>query len=181
MLRTYDWRRVLQHHHHVRSRTSCRVRDGSEHLPVHRIWLQDCRRGKAPTGIRLTRPRARAGYTPYEGSTLRDTPLPSGTSSDAAALKAIAADCISLTDDLIDMTDSLKIGQSKSKVESLKAAVRNRRRKEKREEVEKKLERCKGQLNLQITSMSRYVESCRFSRRWNFYYHYASGWDVIAE
>lgn len=114
-------------------------------------------------------------------STLRDTPLPSGTSSDAAALKAIAADCISLTDDLIDMTDSLKIGQSKSKVESLKAAVRNRRRKEKREEVEKKLERCKGQLNLQITSMSRYVESCRFSRRWNFYYHYASGWDVIAE
>ena len=97
-------------------------------------------------------------------TTLRDSPLPSATSSDAAALKAIAADCISLTDDLIEMTEAPKVGQSKSKIDSLKAAVRSRRRKERREEVEKKLERCKGQLNLPIASMTRYVESCRFSR-----------------
>jgi hypothetical protein len=79
----------------------------------------------------------------------------SSVTSEELALHRLAGECEVASTDLIKLLDELKAKNPRSKRESLSAAFREWRRRDKVKEVESKLDQCRQQLNLQITSLLR--------------------------
>ncbi|CAJ2502582.1 Uu.00g099760.m01.CDS01 [Anthostomella pinea] len=79
-----------------------------------------------------------------------------GSMSDGeVALHQIATECDSVSKDILKFLDEVKTKKSNSKRESLRTAFRDWRKKDRKDELELKLDRCRQQLNLQIASLSR--------------------------
>ena len=89
-------------------------------------------------------------------SSLQSTRPASSMTNDEIALNTLALECHSLTTELLELLERLKSKNPKSKRDSIRAVFRGVRKKEQKTELEQKLDRCKQQLNLQVTSLTRY-------------------------
>lgn len=87
--------------------------------------------------------------------------LVSGTTaaarSNSESLAQLAAECHEASQDLLNLLEKLRALDSTSKWSTLKAALRETSRKKKDEvhELEKRLDRCRQQLSLELVSLSR--------------------------
>lgn len=77
--------------------------------------------------------------------------------ADERRLNDLAKECQSLSENLLDLLGTLKIQDSskKSKRQALSATFRNMRKKNEKEELRARLERCKQQLHLQLSQTTR--------------------------
>ncbi|KAI1081913.1 hypothetical protein F5B20DRAFT_533601, partial [Whalleya microplaca] len=80
---------------------------------------------------------------------------PSYMSADQEALDSLAVECLDLSNDLLTLVETLKAKRPKSKVDSIRAVLRNKRRNEDKFALEKKLDRCRSQLQIQLAAMTR--------------------------
>lgn len=71
------------------------------------------------------------------------------------ALRRLAAECESVSADLVKLLDELRAKNPKSKRESFRAAIRDWRKKDEVSELESKLDHYRQQLTLQISSLAR--------------------------
>ncbi|KAI1087116.1 hypothetical protein F5B19DRAFT_90074 [Rostrohypoxylon terebratum] len=78
-----------------------------------------------------------------------------GLSDQELALKQLAAECSTVSSDLARLIDDLKAKNPNSKRESLRAAFRDWKKKDKKDELRSRLDRCRDQLNLQIVTLMR--------------------------
>lgn len=74
---------------------------------------------------------------------------------DELAIQELAAECDGVAIELMELVDSLRARTSKSKRESLRAAFREWRKGDQKDELQLRLEHCRSQLNLQLTSLMR--------------------------
>lgn len=73
------------------------------------------------------------------------------------ALQQLALECHELSGDLLQLLQELKAKNPKSKRESLRIAFRGMRLKSAKEDLERRLNRCREQLNFELSTMSRYL------------------------
>jgi hypothetical protein len=85
------------------------------------------------------------------------SPISDSKSTEQKALYQLALECHGLSDKLLQLLDELKAKNPKSKRESLRIAFRGMRLKSDRDDLERRLNRCREQLNLELCSISRYV------------------------
>ncbi|KAI1781201.1 hypothetical protein F4818DRAFT_32521 [Hypoxylon cercidicola] len=71
------------------------------------------------------------------------------------SLLDVADQCMDISGDLEKLLDKLKTRNPKSKRAAMKAAVRNWRKEDEKDTLEKKLDRCRQQLNLELLSLTR--------------------------
>ncbi|KAI1136555.1 hypothetical protein F5Y05DRAFT_96938 [Hypoxylon sp. FL0543] len=71
------------------------------------------------------------------------------------SLLQVARDCEGVSDELAKLLDELKARKPGSKREAFKAAMRDWRKKNQKDNLELKLDRCKQQLNLELVNLSR--------------------------
>ncbi|OTA55289.1 hypothetical protein K449DRAFT_177860 [Hypoxylon sp. EC38] len=71
------------------------------------------------------------------------------------SLLQVASDCESVSVELTKLLDKLKARNTSSKREAFRAAVRDWRRKDQKDDLKLKLDRCRQQLNLELVSLSR--------------------------
>ena len=76
-------------------------------------------------------------------------------SKEEVALHQLATECKDVSVDLMKLLDDLKAKKPKSKRESVRAALRDWRKKDQKDELELKLDRCRQQLNLQVLGLMR--------------------------
>ncbi|KAI1453999.1 hypothetical protein F4805DRAFT_461158 [Annulohypoxylon moriforme] len=81
--------------------------------------------------------------------------LAGSLSGQELALQELATECSIISSDLSKLINDLKTRNPKSKRESLRAAYRDWRKKDEKDELQSKFDRCKNQLNLQIISLFR--------------------------
>ena|SRR5438034_577290 len=74
---------------------------------------------------------------------------------DERNLNSVAVECTRLSNDLLDLLKNLKARKTGSTKESLRAVWRNIWKKKEKTELEKRLERCRQLLHLQLTSAAR--------------------------
>ncbi|KAI1373796.1 hypothetical protein F4677DRAFT_189452 [Hypoxylon crocopeplum] len=79
----------------------------------------------------------------------------SSLSTQQASFLQVAAECEGVSADLTALLEKLKARDPKSRREAFKAAIRDRRKKDKKTDLELKLERCRQQLNLELLSLTR--------------------------
>jgi predicted RNase H-like nuclease (RuvC/YqgF family) len=85
--------------------------------------------------------------------------LPSGNlSKDEQALKELVEECSNISGELQNLLAGLKAKKPKSKRSSMKAAFRDWRKKPEKEDLHKRLESSRQQLDLLLTTMTRYDE-----------------------
>jgi len=70
-------------------------------------------------------------------------------------LLELSCECLAQTDELLGLLESLKAKQPGSVINRLRAAVKNRNRTKEKTNLEAKLERCKSQLQLQLSKLAR--------------------------
>ncbi|KAI0002637.1 hypothetical protein F4779DRAFT_622212 [Xylariaceae sp. FL0662B] len=87
-------------------------------------------------------------------SKLDSRQMSSSLLSEEDALDAIAAECLSLSNDILTILETLK-STSKSKISSVFLALRNERRKKEVCALEEKLDQCRLQLQTQLVDMTR--------------------------
>lgn len=80
---------------------------------------------------------------------------PSGLSVDEMVLNDLATQCLAVSKELLAMLDSLKAKRPRSRIESMVRAFHQKRRSEDIDTLEKKLDRCRSQLQIQLTTMMR--------------------------
>lgn len=78
-----------------------------------------------------------------------------GLSDQELALKQLAAECSTVSSDLARLINDLKARNPNSKRESLRAAFRDWKKKDKKDDLKLRLDRCRDQLNLQIVTLMR--------------------------
>ena len=71
------------------------------------------------------------------------------------ALCVLAKECEALSRQLLDLLEKVKPKDPKSKTQSLRAAWKTKANKPKMMDLERRLDNCRGQLQLQIGSMTR--------------------------
>lgn len=76
-------------------------------------------------------------------------------SDEEKALNEVCAQCLELSGDLQGLLQDLRARNPRSKRDSLRAAFRDWKNKDKKSELEKRLDQCRGQVNLQVTSLMR--------------------------
>jgi hypothetical protein len=81
--------------------------------------------------------------------------------ADELNLNELALECNRLSADLLSLLEKLKARDPRSKRETLGAVWRNIRKKDEKNELEKRLDRCRQQLHLQLTDTARFVERPR--------------------
>ncbi|OTA81348.1 hypothetical protein M434DRAFT_37581 [Hypoxylon sp. CO27-5] len=80
------------------------------------------------------------------------------------SLLQVASDCESVSVELTKLLDKLKARNPSSKREAFRAAVRDWRKKDQKDDLELKLDRCRQQLNLELVSLSRSESLERLNR-----------------
>lgn len=90
-------------------------------------------------------------------ASLRGQKVSGALTGDDLAIQELAAECDSVAIELMELVDSLRARTSKSKRESLRAAFREWRKGDQKDELQLSLDRCRSQLNLQLTSLMRSV------------------------
>ncbi|KAG6356382.1 hypothetical protein INS49_015770 [Diaporthe citri] len=88
-------------------------------------------------------------------ASLRAQKVSGAATGDELAIQELAAECDSVAIELMELVDSLRARTSKSKRESLRAAFREWRKGDQKDELQLRLDRCRSQLNLQLTSLMR--------------------------
>ncbi|KAI0902000.1 hypothetical protein F4806DRAFT_22321 [Annulohypoxylon nitens] len=78
-----------------------------------------------------------------------------GLSDQELELKQLAAECSTVSSDLARLINDLKARNPDSKRESLRAAFRDWKKKDKKDDLRLRLDRCRNQLNLQIVTLMR--------------------------
>ncbi|KAI2465934.1 hypothetical protein F4781DRAFT_424459 [Annulohypoxylon bovei var. microspora] len=84
---------------------------------------------------------------------LQTSSLIGSISDQELALKQLATDCSSISSDLTQLLDNLKTRKPKSIRESIRTAFRDLKKKYEKDRLQSKLDRCRDQLNLQITTL----------------------------
>ncbi|KAI0843496.1 hypothetical protein F5Y06DRAFT_291412 [Hypoxylon sp. FL0890] len=79
----------------------------------------------------------------------------SSLSKQELSLLRVAGDCESVSVELAKLLDKLKARKPGSKREALRATIRNWQKKDQKDDLELKLDRCKQQLNLELVNLSR--------------------------
>ena len=85
----------------------------------------------------------------------KDAPASPATEDEQALLK-LTEECRKRGDDMLALLEKLKNTDPSSKTAALRATIRNFRKRHKKTQLEKELDSIQRQLNLQLTSMSRY-------------------------
>ncbi|KAI0882564.1 uncharacterized protein GGS22DRAFT_169759 [Annulohypoxylon maeteangense] len=86
---------------------------------------------------------------------LKLTKPPGSFSEQELSLLRVSSDCEHVSVELASLLDKLKAQNSKSMRGAFRAAMRNWRNKDEKAELVSKLDRCRQQLNLELTSLSR--------------------------
>lgn len=81
---------------------------------------------------------------------------------DGRSLLKLTEECQKWSDEMLSLLTYLKNENPNSKIGAMKAAVRNYRKKGEKERLIQGLNSCRDQLNLQLTSMSRYYDANPF-------------------
>lgn len=90
-------------------------------------------------------------------ASLRAQEASGAVTGDELAIQELAAECDGVAVELMELVDSLRARSSKSKRESLRAAFREWRKGDQKDELQLRLDRCRSQLNLQLTNLMRQV------------------------
>ncbi|KAK7710806.1 hypothetical protein SLS64_005711 [Diaporthe eres] len=101
-------------------------------------------------------------------ASLRGQKVSGALTGDDVAIQELAAECDSVAIELMELVDSLRARTSKSKRESLRAAFREWRKGDQKDELQPRLDRCRSQLNLQLTSLMRSEALDRLDKLINF-------------
>jgi hypothetical protein len=89
-----------------------------------------------------------------------DPPSTGHQNEDERAFRRLAAECRILCTQLLDLIDSVKPSDPKSKRQSIIAAIRGTWSEKERTELERRLDSCRNQLELQLTFLMKYVLVC---------------------
>lgn len=90
-------------------------------------------------------------------ASLRAQKVSGAVTGDELAIQELATECDGIAIELMELVDSLRARTSKSKRESLRAAFREWRKRDQKDELQLRLDRCRSQLNLQLTNLMRQV------------------------
>lgn len=88
-------------------------------------------------------------------ASLRAQKVTVAVTGEELAIQELAAECDGVAIELLELVDSLRARNSKSKRESLRAAFREWRKGDQKDELKLRLDSCRSQLNLQLTSLMR--------------------------
>ncbi|KAI1328220.1 hypothetical protein F5Y16DRAFT_398627 [Xylariaceae sp. FL0255] len=80
---------------------------------------------------------------------------PGDTSKETKELQTLLAECDTITADIQALLGTLRVSGPRSKRQSLKLAIRDWRKREEKTELEKRLDRCKQQVSLHISCLTR--------------------------
>lgn len=86
-----------------------------------------------------------------------DPPTTGNQNEDERAFRRLAGECRILCTQLLDLINSIKPNNPKSKRQSIRAAIRETWSKKERIELERRLNSCRDQLELQLTFLMKYA------------------------
>lgn len=86
-----------------------------------------------------------------------DPPTTGHPDEDERAFRRLAAECRILCTQLLDLIGSVKPNNPKSKCQSIIAAIRGAWNEKERTELERRLDSCRNQLELQLTFLMKYI------------------------